>query len=67
MDLGTVGTSPVSRHLIPRYDDQFSVEYFNRRLRPYWRRNGMEADALLKAAERNYASFQKGAKRSMRS
>ena len=57
MDLGTVGTSPVSRHLILAYDDQFSVEYFNRRLRPYWRRNGMEADALLKAAERDYASL----------
>jgi hypothetical protein len=54
MDLGAVGTSPVSRHLILAYDDQFSVEYFNRRLRPYWRRNGMEADALLKTAERDY-------------
>src|SRR6266446_878675 len=54
MDLGAVGTSPVSRHVILAYDDQFSVEYFNRRLRPYWRRNGMEADGLLKAAERDY-------------
>jgi hypothetical protein len=26
-----------------------------RRLRPYWRRNGMEAEALLQAAEKDYA------------
>src|SRR5437660_3113124 len=57
MDLGAVGASPVSRHVILAYDDQFSVEYFNRRLRPYWRRNAMEAGDLLKAAERDYASL----------
>ena len=32
---------PVSRHLVLAYDDEFSVEYLNRRLRPYWRRKGM--------------------------
>jgi hypothetical protein len=47
----------VSRHLMLAYDDLFSVEYFNRRLRPYWRRNGAEAADLLKAAERDYVSL----------
>ncbi len=57
MDFGNVGPTPVSRHLMIAYDDQFSVEYFHRRLRPYWRRGGMEADALLKAAAREYPSL----------
>ncbi|MBV8859136.1 MAG: DUF4965 domain-containing protein [Acidobacteria bacterium] len=57
LDLGPVGAQAVSRHLLLAYDDLFSVEYFNRRLRPYWRRNGAEAADLLKAAERDYLSL----------
>jgi hypothetical protein len=38
------------------YDDQFSIEYFYRRLRPYWRRNNRTGAAdLLKAAARDFA------------
>lgn len=58
-DLGAVGASAVSRYLMLAYDDQFSVEYFNRRLRPYWRRGGMDAGALLKVAARDYAELQR--------
>jgi hypothetical protein len=57
LDLGSVNAQTVSRHLLLAYDDLFSVEYFNRRLRPYWRRNGWEAADLLKAAERDYLSL----------
>jgi hypothetical protein len=56
-DLGTVGTSPVSRHLLLAYDDQFALEYFHRPVRPYWRRAGMEADELLRTAEAEYKSL----------
>lgn len=59
MDLGEVGTLPVSRYLALAYDDGYSVEYFKRRLRPYWRRDNSEVDALLKAAVRDYASLKK--------
>ena len=38
LDVGKVGSEPVSRHAIIAYDDVFSIEYFHRRLRPYWRR-----------------------------
>jgi hypothetical protein len=58
-DLGSVGATTVSRHLLLAYDDLFSVEYFNRRLRPYWRRGNVEADALLKAAVRDYETLKK--------
>jgi hypothetical protein len=56
-DMGRVGPAAVSRHLLLAYDDIFSVEYFNRRLRPYWRRAGAGAADLLKAAERDYVSL----------
>ncbi|HEX8139201.1 MAG TPA: DUF4965 domain-containing protein [Pyrinomonadaceae bacterium] len=56
MELGLVGPTPVSRHLMLAYDDQFSVEYLNRRLRPYWRRANPEAGALLKRAASDYLS-----------
>lgn len=56
-DLATVGSSPVTRHLLLAYDDIFSIEYFQRRLRPYWRRKGAEAQDLLREARRDYESL----------
>jgi len=41
-------------HFIIAYDDLYSIEYFERRLRPYWRRNGADAGAMLRAAEADY-------------
>jgi hypothetical protein len=58
-DLGEVSAAPVSRHLMLAYDDGYSVEYFKRRLRPYWRRGGLEADAMLKAAARDYETLRR--------
>jgi hypothetical protein len=58
-DLGEVAAAPVSRHLMLAYDDVYSVEYFRRRLRPYWRREGLEADAMLKAAARDYETLKR--------
>ena len=55
--LGNVAGEPVSRHLILAYDDLFSIEYFYRKLRPYWRRKGDGALDLLEDAERDYASL----------
>jgi len=57
LDYGTVGESVSSRHLLLAYDDGFSIEYFYRKLRPYWRRTGWEARDLLIAAEKDYASL----------
>lgn len=49
-DAGTVGAEPVTRQLVLAYDDLFSIEFLDRRLRPYWRRNGADALALLGTA-----------------
>ena len=45
--LGAEGTSA---EVVVAYDDLYSIEFFQRRLRPYWRRNGMDARQLLLAS-----------------
>jgi hypothetical protein len=49
-----VSAQPVSRWLMLAYDDEYSVQYFKKNLRPYWRRNGDDAAALLKKAAAEY-------------
>ncbi len=53
-DLGKVQQDSVSRHLSIAYDDGYSIELMNQRLRPYWRRQGMTAEQLLETAEKEY-------------
>jgi hypothetical protein len=53
-DLGNVNSQTVSRYVVLAYDDLYSLEYFNRRVRPYWRRKGAEASDLLRAAALGY-------------
>ena len=54
LPLGSVSASPVSRHVLLAYDDVFSIEYFYRRVRPYWRRDGAGISELLQSAEADY-------------
>jgi hypothetical protein len=49
---------PVAHFLVLAYDDEYSVEYLNRRLRPYWRRKGDGVADLLAWSLRDYASLQ---------
>ena len=58
-DVDHVGTKPVSRWLILAYDDQYSIQYFGHNLRPYWRRNGDGAKALLRKAAAEYAALKR--------
>ena len=58
-DLGRIGASPVSRHVLLAYDDQYSIEFLNRKLRPYWRRDGMELNDLLRTADKEYDSLRR--------
>ncbi|HEV3166307.1 MAG TPA: DUF4965 domain-containing protein [Isosphaeraceae bacterium] len=58
-DLGKVGSEIASRHVLLAYDELFSVEYLGKRLRPYWRRHGMELADLLEAAERDRKALTK--------
>jgi hypothetical protein len=56
-DLGQVSSPASSRHVLLAYDDVYSIEYLNRWLRPYWRRNGMTMGQLLETAEQDYSSL----------
>jgi hypothetical protein len=58
-----VSSRPVSRWLMLAYDDEYSIQYFKMNLRPYWRRNGDDAAALLKKASREYESLKKRCER----
>ena len=54
LDLGKVGPTPSSRYLMLAYDDLYSIEYFQRRERAWWRRNGAGMHDLLRAGRREH-------------
>lgn len=58
-ELGPVGTKVVQRQVIVAYDEIYAIKYFGTRLRPYWRRNGMEPPALLQKAAKEFPSLLK--------
>jgi hypothetical protein len=61
-DFGQVSNTASSRHVLLAYDDIFSIEYLNRWMRPYWRRNGMTMGQLLEKAEQEYGSLDQRAR-----
>jgi Domain of unknown function (DUF4965)/Domain of unknown function (DUF5127)/Domain of unknown function (DUF1793) len=63
VQLGAVGATAVSRHVLLGYDDGFSLEYMRQRLLPYWRTEFPDFTALLKEAERDYPSLEKRAEK----
>ena len=61
-ELGSVGREVATRHVLIAYDDLYSIEYMQQRLRPYWRRNGMDAGTMLSSAEQDYPSIDQRAR-----
>lgn len=49
-DLGQVGTAGQGWNLVVAYDQVWALTYFDRRLRPYWSRNGQSAIGLIETA-----------------
>jgi len=58
VNLGLIGEHPASCWLMLAYDDLYSIQYMKKNLRPYWRRHGDDASALLKKAAADYESLQ---------
>ncbi len=58
-DLGKVGAAGTSRHLMLAYDDLFSIQYFYRNLRPWWRRAGTGPAELLSTSAREWPAISK--------
>ncbi|HWB85926.1 MAG TPA: DUF4965 domain-containing protein [Bryobacteraceae bacterium] len=56
-DLGKVASPPVSRYLMLAYDDIYSIEYFERKERAWWRRKGADVSDLLRDARRDHDSL----------
>ncbi len=52
-DLGKV-SAPVTRYWMLAYDDLYSVEFFERRERAWWRRNGGNGLELLQTARKEH-------------
>ena len=57
-ELETVGPNGASWQMIIAYDDRFSVEYMYRRLRPYWRKDGMDASVLIQSTIDRFAEIE---------
>ncbi len=57
--LGRVGTPAVQRYMMLAYDDLYSIEYFERRERAWWRRKGADAADLLRMGRRDHDSLLK--------
>lgn len=56
-DLGTIGSTVVSRYVVLAYDERFSVQFLYRWLRPYWRRQNASMADLLERSVREYSTI----------
>jgi hypothetical protein len=59
LDLGSVGTTAATGTYYLGYDDLYSLEYFQRPVRPYWRRAGIGYADVLQAAVRDQADIER--------
>ncbi|MGC2636863.1 MAG: DUF4965 domain-containing protein [Acidobacteriaceae bacterium] len=52
------GSQPEQRHVLLAYTQGFAIEYLERKLRPYWQRNGETVAAMLQQAAADYSSLE---------
>ena len=57
MDLGAVGTEPVTRTLTVAYDDLYSIEYMHEQLRPWWFKAHGSFNAMLQHGLNGHADI----------
>ena len=63
LPLGQVGSTPVVRHILLAYNDLYSVEYMERKLRPFWRTQFPTFAAMLEAAEQQFPELEARSKK----
>jgi hypothetical protein len=62
LNLGAVAATPAEQHLLLGYDEEYAVQYFGQKLRPWWRRDpAMTMDKALAAAEADYPRLRRKA------
>ena len=54
IDFGAVTVAPVVRHAMLMYDDEYSIEYMGKKLRPWWRRAGATPATVIQSAGATY-------------
>lgn len=59
LPLGEVSSKAVSSYIVIAYDDLYSIEFMKKRLRPYWRKDGWEANDLITAAIKEHDDLEK--------
>lgn len=59
LEMKDIGAEQQQRWLILAYDDEYSIEFMHKPLRPYWRRNGLDAAGLLTEAARDRGTLLK--------
>ena len=58
LDFGSVGTDPVTHHVLVSYTDGYAIQYLQRNLKPYWQRNNLPVEEMLDTAESQYSSLE---------
>jgi Domain of unknown function (DUF4965)/Domain of unknown function (DUF1793)/Domain of unknown function (DUF5127)/Domain of unknown function (DUF4964) len=52
------GTQKISKHLLLSFTQAYSIEYLDRKLRPYWARNGKTVPQMLEEADSEYDAIE---------
>ncbi len=63
LPMGKVSATPVSRHVLLAYTEDYAIEYLGRKLRPYWQRNNISVQQMLATAESEYPSLEQRAQK----
>src|SRR5688500_18448011 len=56
-DFGDVGEQAITPYIMLAYDDEFSIEHMQKKLRPWWRKGGMDAKQLITTARTEYEAL----------
>jgi hypothetical protein len=58
LPLGSVSSSPVTRHILVSYTQGPAIEYLGRRMLEYWQRDHLSVESMLDLAETQYAALE---------
>ena len=54
MDIGIVKSAVVEQHLMLAYDDEYSIEYMHKKLRPWWYKHFGGLNAMISTSAEDY-------------
>lgn len=58
MDYGKLGATPVSKTILLAYDDLYSIQYFNKNLEAWWKKNFTSTEDMLKKSMDEFKSIE---------